>query len=403
MKKSNSDGDMVNSYTIVIVGLGYVGLPLAALFAKNGYKVIGYDINPEKIEKLSFGEDYEGILSEEEQKYLKSISFVSFLEKQNEDCFYVVTVPTPIDSSRMPDLSYLIKASESLGDVFKVNDIVVYESTVYPGATRSLCIPIIVQRSNQLSSVDDVNFGYSPERINPSDRINTVESIIKVVSGSDPQTTDVISKIYSSIIKAGVHICETVEEAEASKIMENTQRDVNIALMNEFDDIFYRMDINIYNVIRAASTKWNFLTVTPGLVGGHCIGVDPYYMISEAKKYQVFPVLIEAARKINEEKVDSCVYRFLEWASTNCLKLNELRILFFGMTFKPNCADMRNSKNYEAYISLGKHVELSGYDPFTYNCEEFTPDLIVIGADHDERGWAEEYFSSTNVLKYYLI
>lgn len=388
---------------VVIIGMGYVGLPLACHLALAGHKVLGFDIDISKISKLKSQKNIDNILTDKEMNALSLIEFSSSISRLEADSvIFIVTVPTPINESRTPNMQPLLSASQLVGTVFGKNDIVVFESTVYPGATRGLCVPEIIKESKK-RGISDIKFGYSPERVNPGDLDRTIEKIIKVVSGSDSETEERLKLLYGSFVEAGIFVASTVEEAEASKIIENIQRDVNIALMNELDMIFKKLNINTGNVIKAASTKWNFMNVTPGLVGGHCIGVDPYYMIHLAKKINSPPLLIEAARGVNETYLDFSLNEFYKWSIKHSIILAEENILFFGITFKPNCADIRNSKNHEALLLLRMLIaEIDVYDPWVKTKIVRKPTLIVIGANHDDKGEASTYFDDPNVKKYRL-
>jgi UDP-N-acetyl-D-galactosamine dehydrogenase len=329
-------------FPLAVIGLGYVGLPVALAFAKK-LRVIGFDINPQRIEMLHNNQDPSGELDSSEFEGC-DIQFTHDLNVLREARFFVVAVPTPIDSSNSPDLKPLISASTTVGKVLKKGDCVVYESTVYPGCTEEDCVPIL-ERESGLKFGTDFKVGYSPERINPGDREHTLATIVKVVSGSDAETLENVAKVYEMVVTAGVHRASSIKVAEAAKIIENTQRDLNIALMNELSMIFNRMGINTYEVLAAAGTKWNFLKFTPGLVGGHCIGVDPYYLTYKASKLGHNPNVILSGRNINDGMA--------AYIATNCLKmmlknteknLTSLKVLVMGATFKENVQDIRNSK-----------------------------------------------------------
>ncbi len=327
--------------SIGVIGLGYVGLPIALAFAKHIH-VIGYDIKPDRIELLKNHIDPSDELTSEEFENC-DIEFTYNYEDLHKASFYIVTVPTPVDKHNLPDLSLLVSASETIGKVIKKGDYVVYESTVYPGATEEDCIPVIEKISGLKRSVD-FKFGYSPERINPGDPNHTLANTIKVVSGCDQESLDQIATIYSWVVKAGVHRAPTVKVAESAKIIENTQRDINIALMNELSIIFNKMNINTYDVLEAAGTKWNFLKFEPGLVGGHCIGVDPYYLVHKAYEYRYHSQVILSGRKVNDDMgyyVAEQTAKLLIATGKNLLKTN---VLILGVTFKENVTDIRNTR-----------------------------------------------------------
>lgn len=327
--------------SIGVIGLGYVGLPIALAFAKQIH-VIGYDIKPDRIELLKNHIDPSDELTSEEFENC-DIEFTYNYEDLRKASFYIVTVPTPVDKHNLPDLSLLISASETIGKVIKKGDYVVYESTVYPGATEEDCIPVI-EKISGLQRGSDFKFGYSPERINPGDPNHTLANTIKVVSGCDQESLDQIATIYSWVVKAGVHRAPTVKVAESAKIIENTQRDINIALMNELSIIFNKMNINTYDVLEAAGTKWNFLKFEPGLVGGHCIGVDPYYLVHKAYEYRYHSQVILSGRKVNDDMgyyVAEQTAKLLIATGKNLLKTN---VLILGVTFKENVTDIRNTR-----------------------------------------------------------
>ena len=326
---------------IGVIGMGYVGLPVALGFASK-YPVRGFDINEDKISQLKQGEDPADEVPPEEFEG-KQISFTSDIEDLSGCNFFVVAVPTPVDKYKVPDLSALRMASESVAQVLKKGDYVVYESTVYPGCTEEVCVPILEQIS-KMKMGTDFKVGYSPERINPGDKNHTLNKIIKVVSGNDEESADHIAALYGSIIEAGVHKASSIKVAEASKIIENTQRDVNIALMNELAIIFDKLDINTNEVLAAAGTKWNFLNFYPGLVGGHCIGVDPYYLTHKSQQVGYKPHIILSGRKINDNVPQFIVKKIVRHLSKQGKNLSECRALVKGITFKENVTDIRNSK-----------------------------------------------------------
>lgn len=362
---------MIYNVKIAVIGLGYVGLPLARLFATK-YPVVGFDINEKRVGELMEGKDQ---TLEVENEILQAV-----LKKQVDDkvglyctskivdiknCnFYVVTVPTPVDKHNNPDLTPLIKASESVGKVISKGDIVIYESTVYPGATEEDCIPV-VEKTSGLKFNTDFFAGYSPERINPGDKEHTVEKIKKVTSGSTKEIGEKINSIYASVINAGTHLAPSIKVAEAAKVIENSQRDINIAFVNELKKIFDRMDIDTNAVLEAAGTKWNFLHFKPGLVGGHCIGVDPFYLAQKAQEYGYHPEVILAGRRINDgmgEYVASQVIKKMIKAG-QCVK--NANILVLGITFKENCPDVRNTKVVDVIRALKEYeTNITVYDPW---------------------------------------
>lgn len=337
---------MTNSETqgqgLAVIGLGYVGLPLAVEFAKIR-PVIGFDVNRERIAALESGCDATKELTKEELIDAELLRFSSDVNDLRDCSVFIVTVPTPIDDHKRPDLTPLIRASETIGEVLKRGDVVIYESTVYPGATEEVCVPIL-EKASGLKMNGDFFVGYSPERINPGDKQHRLPDIRKVTSGSTPETAAFVDKLYSSIISAGTHKAESIRVAEAAKVIENTQRDLNIALMNELAILFDRMNIDTEAVIRAASTKWNFLPFRPGLVGGHCIGVDPYYLTHKAEAVGYHPQLILAGRRINDgmgKHVAGCLIKEIVRRG---LPIRDGRVLVLGLTFKENCPDLRNTR-----------------------------------------------------------
>ncbi len=349
---------------ICIVGLGYVGLPLAHAFAKK-YKVVGFDINKTRIEELKEGYDRTLELNKEQLKEVENkISYSSNIKDIENSNFYIVTVPTPIDDSNRPDLTPLIKSSQMIGKVLKKDDIVVYESTVYPGVTEEVCVPEL-ERESKLKFNKDFFCGYSPERINPGDKEHTVTKILKVTSGSTPKIADVVDNLYSSIIEAGTHKASSIKVAEASKVIENTQRDVNIALINELALIFDSVGIDTNEVIEAAATKWNFIKLRPGLVGGHCIGVDPYYLTYKAEELGYKPNLILGARQINNGMSKYIAEQTVKQMIKNDKKIKDSNILILGVTFKENCPDLRNTKVVDISTELKEYgVNVDIYDPW---------------------------------------
>jgi UDP-N-acetyl-D-glucosamine/UDP-N-acetyl-D-galactosamine dehydrogenase len=353
---------------ICLIGLGYVGLPLAVAFAKK-YKVTGFDINEVRIKELEKGHDR---TFEVEDKLLNSVknnlSYTSNIDKVKDCDIYIVTVPTPIDSSNKPNLIPLIEASRMVGSVLNKENIVIFESTVYPGVTEDICVPEI-ERSSSLEFNKDFFCGYSPERINPGDKEHTVTKILKVTSGSTPIIAQKIDKLYGSIITAGTYLASSIKVAEASKVIENTQRDTNIALINELALIFDQMGINTNEVIEAAATKWNFIKLTPGLVGGHCIGVDPYYLTFKAEELGYRPNLILAARQINNSIGKYVSEKTIKKMILAGNRIKMANVLILGVTFKENCPDMRNTKVTDIIEDLkGYGVNVDVYDPWV-DCE----------------------------------
>lgn len=327
---------------LAVIGLGYVGLPLAVEFGKVR-PVLGFDINPERIKELQNGQDHTLECSPEELAQAKHLTYSAEPEDLKTCQVFIVTVPTPVDKANRPDLTPLIKASETVGRVLKVGDIVVYESTVYPGATEEVCVPVLEQHSG-LKFNQDFYCGYSPERINPGDKVNTLTTIKKITSGSTPEVAEQIDVMYSSIIKAGTHKASSIKVAEAAKVIENSQRDLNIAFVNELSVIFDRMGVDTTEVLDAAGTKWNFLPFKPGMVGGHCIGVDPYYLTHKAEELGYHPQVILAGRRINDNMARYVARNTIKLMLRNGLDVPRSRIGVLGITFKENCPDIRNSK-----------------------------------------------------------
>jgi UDP-N-acetyl-D-galactosamine dehydrogenase len=327
---------------IAVVGLGYVGLPLAVAFGEKR-EIVGFDINSKRIADLKGGSDYTREVSGDELALAKGLSFTAELDGIRDCQIYIVTVPTPIDEFKSPDLTPLVKASESIGRVLKSGDIVIYESTVYPGATEEVCVPILEKMSG-LTFNKDFFAGYSPERINPGDKEHRVASIIKVTSGSTPAIADEVNALYAEIITAGTHKASSIKVAEAAKVIENTQRDLNIALMNELSKIFSKLKIDTHEVIAAASTKWNFLPFKPGLVGGHCIGVDPYYLTHKAQAIGYHPEIILAGRRVNDNMGPYAAAELVKVMIKAGHTVANARVLIMGFTFKENCPDLRNTR-----------------------------------------------------------
>ena len=347
---------------ICVVGLGYVGLPIALEFAKK-YKVVGFDINQKRIEMMQKGIDPSNELDSSEFEGC-DIIYTSDPSVTKDCSFYVVAVPTPIDEHKNPDLKPLLSACKIVGGVLKKNDVVVFESTVYPGCTEEDCVPVL-EKESRLKFEKDFTIGYSPERINPGDKLHTLTKITKVVSGSDKKTLDLVAEVYGSIIEAGIHKASSIKVAEASKIIENTQRDLNIALMNELSLIFKKMDINTYEVLEAAGTKWNFLKFFPGLVGGHCIGVDPYYLTHKAMELGYFAKVITAGRNINDSVHNQISKEIVQYLIEQDKSLKRTKVLVMGVTFKENVSDIRNSKVPELINELQEFsINVDAVDPF---------------------------------------
>lgn len=360
---------------IAVIGLGYVGLPLAVEFAKK-YQVVGFDINQDRVKELKSNQDHTLETSSEELQSVNLDSLKSLRDSKNglwltckldelkEANFYVVTVPTPIDKSNRPDLTPLYKASESVGKVLNKNDIVVYESTVFPGATEEECIPIL-EKVSGLTFNKDFYAGYSPERINPGDKLHTVTKILKVTSGSTPEIAVIVDNIYKSIIVAGTHMAPSIKVAEAAKVIENSQRDVNIAFVNELSKIFRLMDIDTTEVLAAAGTKWNFLPFKPGLVGGHCIGVDPYYLAQKAMELGYNPEIILAGRRLNDSMGAFVAQEVIKLMIKKSININNSNILVMGITFKEDCPDIRNSRVIDIINEFKSYnVNVDVYDPW---------------------------------------
>jgi UDP-N-acetyl-D-galactosamine dehydrogenase len=391
---------------IAVIGLGYVGLPLAVEFGKK-YPTLGFDINQTRVKELLSGHDSTLEVSDKELKNSPMISY-SFSVEDLKNCnVYIVTVPTPIDEHKQPDLKPLVKASEMLGKVVNKGDIIIYESTVYPGATEENCIPE-VERVSGLMFNEDFFAGYSPERINPGDKEHRVTNILKVTSGSTPEIAETVDKLYKSIIVAGTHKASSIKVAEASKVIENVQRDVNIALVNELHQIFDRLNISTKEVIEAASTKWNFMKLQPGLVGGHCIGVDPYYLLHKSQESGYIPDLMRKAREVNDHMPTYIAQDFL--ISLIKKKINPVgcKVGMLGFTFKENCPDIRNTKAYDLFNALGLlGLKVKVIDPWankeevkdeysidvssTFNPEELDAMLLTVGH--------EELIAKCNLIK----
>jgi UDP-N-acetyl-D-galactosamine dehydrogenase len=392
---------------IAVIGLGYVGLPLARLFATQ-YQVVGFDINQNRIIELSSGIDKTLEVSDEVLQAVLVTDFNASTKglfctdelSEIADCnYYIITVPTPVDKNNRPDLTPLYKASETVGKVLKKNDIVIYESTVYPGATEEECIPVL-ERISGLQFNIDFFAGYSPERINPGDKEHTVEKILKVTSGSTPEIGIKVNELYQSVITAGTHLAPTIKVAEAAKVIENSQRDINIAFVNELAKIFNLLNIDTHAVLEAAGTKWNFLPFKPGLVGGHCIGVDPYYLAQKAQEVGYHPEILLAGRRLNDSMGEYVATQIIKTMIRKDIKVNGAKILMLGITFKENCPDVRNTKIVDVISALKDYnVTITIYDPWAnpkevlheygLTCQNELPieenyDAIVLGVAHQE-------------------
>jgi UDP-N-acetyl-D-glucosamine/UDP-N-acetyl-D-galactosamine dehydrogenase len=367
---------MSSKINIAVIGLGYVGLPLARLFATK-YSVVGFDINQARVKELMNGVDS---TLEVENEVLKSalkeennsnngLYCSSHLEDIKNCNYYIITVPTPVDKNNRPDLTPLYKSSETVGKVLKKEDVVVYESTVYPGVTEDECVPVL-EKVSGLKFNEDFYVGYSPERINPGDKEHTVEKILKVTAGSTPEIGKKVNDLYAEVITAGTHLAPTIKVAEAAKVIENSQRDINIAFVNELAKIFNMMGIDTQDVLEAAGTKWNFLPFKPGLVGGHCIGVDPYYLAQKAQEIGYHPEIILAGRRMNDSMGQYVASEVVKLMLQNDLKVKGAKILVLGITFKENCPDVRNTKVVDVIKSLKEYgVEITIFDPLANPAE----------------------------------
>ncbi|WP_347068275.1 nucleotide sugar dehydrogenase [Flavobacterium sp. WV_118_3] len=391
---------------IAVIGLGYVGLPLARLFATK-YAVIGFDINQQRIDELNSGKD---VTLEVDEATLKSVLvdrenisgkglYCSADLKDIQECnYYVVTVPTPVDKHNRPDLTPLYKASETVGKVLKKDDIVIYESTVYPGVTEEECVPVL-EKISGLRFNEDFFAGYSPERINPGDKQHTVEKILKITSGSTPEIGQKVDELYKSVIVAGTHLAPTIKVAEAAKVIENSQRDINIAFVNELAKIFNILEIDTQAVLEAAGTKWNFLPFRPGLVGGHCIGVDPYYLAQKAQEKGYHPEIILAGRRLNDSMGEYVASQVVKLMIKKGISVNGAQLLMMGITFKENCPDVRNTKIVDVIQSLEEYgITVTVYDcwadadevkhEYGIEMENELPnqkfDAVVLGVSHKE-------------------
>lgn len=353
----------VKDIKLAVIGLGYVGLPLAVEFGKKR-PVIGFDINVARIAELNAGQDHTLEVEPEELKQASLLRFSHDTAQLSEANVFIVTVPTPIDDYKQPDLTPLVRASETIGKVLKKGDIVVYESTVYPGATEEVCVPVL-ERVSGLRFNEDFYAGYSPERINPGDKVHRLPSIRKVTSGSTPEVADLVDALYGEIITAGTHKAASIRVAEAAKVIENTQRDVNIALINELALIFNKLGIDTQAVLEAAGTKWNFLPFRPGLVGGHCIGVDPYYLTHKAQSIGYHPEVILAGRRLNDSMGAYVASQLVKAMTKKRIQVQGSRVLLLGLTFKENCPDLRNTRVVDIIRELAQYdVNVDVYDPW---------------------------------------
>ncbi len=358
----------LNTIKIGVIGLGYVGLPLAVEFGKK-FDVVGFDINQTRIGELQSGVDHTLEVSSDELKDSPRLSFSADLQQLASCNFYIVTVPTPIDDYKQPDLTPLIKASQTIAKVLKKGDVVVYESTVYPGATEEDCIPVLEQHSGLVYN-QDFFAGYSPERINPGDKEHRVTNIKKITSGSTPEIADLVDAVYNQIVTVGTHKASSIKVAEAAKVIENTQRDVNIALINELALIFNKMGIDTEEVLKAAGSKWNFLPFRPGLVGGHCIGVDPYYLTHKAQSLGLHPEIILAARRLNDRMGEYVATQLIKEMVKKRIQVVGSKILVMGLTFKENCPDIRNTKIIDMVKALKEYdLDIDIYDPWVSSQE----------------------------------
>ena len=353
---------------IAVVGLGYVGLPLAVEFGKR-FDTVGFDVKPERVTQLRAGRDTTLEVTSEELKSAQRLSFATELTDLKRCRVFIVTVPTPIDGYKRPDLTPLVRASETVGKVMRTGAVVIYESTVYPGCTEEVCVPIL-ERESGLKFNQDFFAGYSPERINPGDKEHRLTTIRKVTSGSTPEVAEFVDKLYASIVKVGTHRASSIKVAEAAKVIENTQRDVNIALINELALIFNRLEIDTEEVLAAAGSKWNFLPFKPGLVGGHCIGVDPYYLTHKAQEIGYHPEMILAGRRLNDNMSLYVASQIIQRMAARRIHVKGARVLMLGITFKENCPDIRNSKVVDVVRELEKHgARVDIYDPWADTAE----------------------------------
>jgi UDP-N-acetyl-D-galactosamine dehydrogenase len=399
---------------IAIIGLGYVGLPLARLFATK-YSVLGYDIKKERIAELQTGIDSTLELTSDVLKSVivsdknseKGVYFTSNLEDISTCTYFIITVPTPVDKNNKPDLSPLYAASQAVGKVLKKGDIVIYESTVYPGATEEDCVPVLEKNSGLVFNTDFFA-GYSPERINPGDKEHTIEKILKITSGSTPEVATKVNELYQSVITAGTYLAPSIKVAEAAKVIENSQRDINIAFVNELAKIFNLLEIDTHEVLKAAGTKWNFLPFKPGLVGGHCIGVDPYYLAQKAQEKGYHPEIILAGRRLNDSMGEYVASQIVKCMIKKGIAINNASLLMLGITFKENCPDVRNTKVADLIFALQDYgIQVTIFDPWanpeavkreyrlvsTKEIPNNTYDAVVLGVSHKQ-------FLNTNLSEY---
>lgn len=406
----------MSNLKIAIIGLGYVGLPLAVEFGKQ-VPVVGFDIYQKRIDELKSGQDHTLEVSSEELAQAQHLTYSSNLQDLKECNFFIVTVPTPIDDYKQPDLTPLVKASESIAQVLKKGDVVVYESTVYPGATEEVCIPVLEEKSGLKFNVDFFA-GYSPERINPGDKQHRVTNILKVTSGSTAEIAEYVDQVYNLIIEAGTYKASSIKVAEAAKVIENTQRDVNIALINELALIFNKLGIDTEEVLKAAGTKWNFLPFRPGLVGGHCIGVDPYYLTHKAQSIGLHPEIILAARRLNDRMGEYVATQLIKEMVKKRIQVVGSKILVMGLSFKENCPDIRNTKIIDMVKALKEYdLDIDIYDPWVDKAEAQAEyglepiglpqqgqyDAIVIAVSHEQfKSMTRQDFDALAKEKYVL-
>jgi UDP-N-acetyl-D-galactosamine dehydrogenase len=379
-----------SSTRIAVIGLGYVGLPLAAAFAKK-YPVVGFDINPQRIGNLNSAFDHTLQVSDEELKSViiadqtqQGLYFTAEVEDLERCTVYIVTVPTPADKNNRPDLRPLYMASELVGRILKQGDVVIYESTVYPGVTEEECVPVL-EKFSKFKLNEEFFAGYSPERINPGDKVRTVTNILKVTSGSTPEVADFVDELYRSIVTAGTHKASSIKVAEAAKVIENSQRDINIAFVNELSKIFNRMGIDTHEVLEAAGTKWNFLKFYPGLVGGHCIGVDPYYLAQKAQELGYHPEIILAGRRLNDDMSNYVAQEVIKLMIKNDIQIKDANVLLLGFTFKENCPDVRNTKVIDIIKEMESYnTKVTVYDPWAKPTEVLDEYGVVSYKDFED-------------------